>query len=252
MKWHLPLGLLYDMHTTSTRLYSNLDAQITPLRLTLHLASPPSDKLLMTPSQETCKQMFMSQLKEADFLRWGSTKRVTGLRKQDQDGLWESIREHNFDSFWRIASKVTPTTAPTSPPPSGAPPSSLRTPSGTGALHSRPPSTDPSSNPPGDRDGAYGVRSVPVKIFLPQGPVLQDLAPPYLEDGLTHTLQHFLQRHLPLLFPPSHDSEQSEALAYAIIQGVLCSGDAELGWLGACMAGADGWVNISIGLFGEP
>ena len=68
------------------------------MRLTLHLASPPTDKLLMTPSQESCKQMFMAQLKEADFLRWGSTKRVTGLRKQDQDGLWESIRERTFYS----------------------------------------------------------------------------------------------------------------------------------------------------------
>jgi autophagy-related protein 5 len=69
------------------------------MRLILHLASPPSDKLLMAPSQETCKQMFMSQLKEADFLRWGSTKRVTGLRKQDQDGLWESIRERELATY---------------------------------------------------------------------------------------------------------------------------------------------------------
>ena len=93
---HLPLGLLYDMHTTSTKLVSNLESQTQPMRLTLHLASPPADKLLMLPSQENCKQMFMAQLKEADFLRWGSTKRVTGLRKQDQDGLWESIREREF------------------------------------------------------------------------------------------------------------------------------------------------------------
>lgn len=63
------------------------------MRLTLHLASPPVDKLLMGPSTEACKAMFMNQLKEADFVRWGSTKRVTGLRKGDQDGLWESIRE---------------------------------------------------------------------------------------------------------------------------------------------------------------
>jgi autophagy-related protein 5 len=35
----------------------------------------------------------MGQLKEADFLRWGSTKRMTGLRKQEQDGIWEGIKE---------------------------------------------------------------------------------------------------------------------------------------------------------------
>lgn len=35
----------------------------------------------------------MGQLKEADFIRWGNTKRMTGLRKQDQDGIWEGIKE---------------------------------------------------------------------------------------------------------------------------------------------------------------
>ena len=35
----------------------------------------------------------MGQLKEADFIRWGNTKRMTGLRKAEQDGLWEGIKE---------------------------------------------------------------------------------------------------------------------------------------------------------------
>jgi autophagy-related ATG5-like protein len=35
----------------------------------------------------------MGQLKEADFLRWGNTKRMTGLRKAEQDGMWEGIKE---------------------------------------------------------------------------------------------------------------------------------------------------------------
>lgn len=35
----------------------------------------------------------MGQMKEADFLRWGNTKRMTGLRKAEQDGLWEGIKD---------------------------------------------------------------------------------------------------------------------------------------------------------------
>lgn len=35
----------------------------------------------------------MGQLKEADFIRWGSTKRITSLRKAEQDGIWEGIKE---------------------------------------------------------------------------------------------------------------------------------------------------------------
>lgn len=65
----------------------------TPLRLVLHLASPPTEKLLLSPSAESCKQAFMGQLKEADFIRWGNTKRMTGLRKAEQDGIWEAVKE---------------------------------------------------------------------------------------------------------------------------------------------------------------
>ena len=35
----------------------------------------------------------MGQLKEADFMRWGNTKRMTGLRKAEQDGMWEGVKE---------------------------------------------------------------------------------------------------------------------------------------------------------------
>jgi autophagy-related protein 5 len=70
-----------------------------PLRLILHLASPPTDKLLLAPSAEACKQAFMGQLKEADFLRWGNTKRMTGLRKAEQDGMWEGIKERSYSHF---------------------------------------------------------------------------------------------------------------------------------------------------------
>ena len=156
----------------------------------------------------------------------------------------------NFDEYWRIASRVTPTTTPlrpTSPAPQSV------------SLHSRPPSADTSGTP--DKDGAYNVRSVPVRMYLPDGPVLQDIAPPMADtgelylpikssnhsdlislQGVYNTLGKFLTSHLPLLFATQ------KPLAYPLIQGVICPLDAELAWLGACMAGADGWVNIMIGI----
>ncbi|KAA1478124.1 hypothetical protein DENSPDRAFT_845322 [Dentipellis sp. KUC8613] len=244
LKWHWPIGLIYDNHTTSvsTRQTASTSAllQSAPLRLVLHLASPPTEKLLLAPTPEACKQAFMGQLKEADFLRWGSTKRMTGLRKAEQDGIWEGIKEHNFDDYWRVANKVTPTTVPTRPNSPPVPPSSA-------SLHTRPPSADPQGMP--DREGAYSVRSVPVRLYLPDGPVLQDLAPPILEDGSPNTLSDLLSQHLPLLFPtPSPSAPTPRNLGYALIQGVLAPPEAELAWLGACMTGADGWVNVCIGL----
>lgn len=132
----------------------------------------------------------MGQLKEADFIRWGNTKRITGLRKAEQDGIWESIKDRmyilsflhaglsdrgspldNFDEYWRIASKVTPSATPA--PSFGSP--------GSAPMHVRPPSIDAGGVP--ERDSAYTVRCVPVRIYLPDGPFIQELVPPLLEDG---------------------------------------------------------------------
>ncbi|KAG8851189.1 autophagy protein 5 [Serendipita sp. 405] len=183
-----PVGLLYDIYVTSktVSLAANYPPTSTstsmgpqpsihpqptvPLRLTLHLAPMGgSDKQLPgSANTEVLKQSFMSQLKEADFLRWGSTKRVTGLRKAEQDGMWDALRDHNFEEFWRVASKITP--SPVAPPMPTSP-SSFHNP----AFHSRPPSTDPgmgnaTSLPPQDRDTAYNVRSIPIRIYLPDLP----------------------------------------------------------------------------------
>lgn len=58
-----------------------------------------------------------------------------------------------------------------------------------------------------------------------------------------HTVSRLLTSTLPLLFP-----EVGKQQAYAIVQGVVCPLETELSWLGACMAGADGWVSICIGI----
>lgn len=78
--------------------------------------------------------------------------------------------------------------------------------------------------------------------------------------GSPHTLYDFLSTNLSLLFPPrppppppsrlnpNPQAPAVPALAYALIQGVVSPPEAELAWLGACLAGADGWLNICIGI----
>ncbi|CAG7854307.1 Autophagy protein 5 {ECO:0000256/RuleBase:RU361202} [Serendipita indica DSM 11827] len=195
VKWNWPIGLLYDIYVASKTVSlassyppssggaSNAPVVFpqptVPLRLTLHLAPMAGGSERQHQSgisgggaanQEALKQSFMAQLKEADFLRWGSTKRVTGLRKADQDGIWDALRDHNFEDFWRVASRITPSPVPPTAPTS---PSAFH----GSSLSSRPPSTDPntgttaaSSLPPQDRDTAYNVRSVPIRIYLPDQP----------------------------------------------------------------------------------
>ena len=67
--------------------------------------------------------------------------------------------------------------------------------------------------------------------------------------GTVHTLASFLSARLPLLFPEPSSGKGN--LGYALIQGIPAPSDSEMAWLGACMAGADGWVNVCVGLLRE-
>lgn len=62
-----------------------------PLRLLLHLSNPPADKLMLPNTVESCKTQYMNQLREADFVRWRNTSRVTNMRRPDLDAGWDGI-----------------------------------------------------------------------------------------------------------------------------------------------------------------
>lgn len=124
-------------------------------------------------------------------MAYGKVSEIVRLSSFCCVGVQIDTCSDNFDHYWRVASKVTPAV--------GIIPHSL-VPSTTISLHNRPPSADPGG--PLERDGAYNVRSVPVRIYLPDGPVLQDLVPPILEDGYSsssHDCHSFI--HLDYRFP---------------------------------------------------
>ena len=91
LKWHYPIGLLADMfhwdHETTGK----------PWKLQLHTQDFPHDKLFQIgsglPTSRPLEDVFMAMIKESDFIRHGSVKRVFGLTKQDQQSLWNSILE---------------------------------------------------------------------------------------------------------------------------------------------------------------
>ncbi|KAI9492838.1 autophagy protein Apg5-domain-containing protein [Zychaea mexicana] len=92
LKWHYPIGLLYDMSGSKDR----------PWHITVHFQNFPTDKLLMTPSVEATQNMFMSMVKQADFIRHGSTKRVMNLSKNDQSQLWQALSLDRYDDYWNV------------------------------------------------------------------------------------------------------------------------------------------------------
>ncbi|GAA5917267.1 hypothetical protein JCM6882_009268 [Rhodosporidiobolus microsporus] len=203
-----------------------------PWRVVVHLREPPVGELVVGNRVDDARVGFMAMVKEADYVRFGNTKRVTNLRKEQQDALWEGVVQNNFDKFWLVASRLIPLPSLSS---SHSPGSTSRSPTPSGG-----PSTLDGARLP----DANGVRNVPVRVFLPEGaPVVQELVAPVQADGSPTTLAAFLSSTLPLLFP---SSPSSPPLAHPLIQGIFPPLQTEVGWLGACLVGADGWVNVVV------
>ncbi|OLY78009.1 Autophagy protein 5 [Smittium mucronatum] len=124
LKWHYPIGLLYDIEILGKspkivieKSSSNLDRAIeahlsatkpqnepkkypsAPWDLVLHIRKYPNDKLIKSPSPELLKNMFMFSLKEADFIRHGSSKRIMELSKVDQIELLDGLSSHKMSAF---------------------------------------------------------------------------------------------------------------------------------------------------------
>ncbi|KAJ1797111.1 autophagy protein 5 [Coemansia sp. RSA 2399] len=99
LKWHYPVGLLYDM------LVNDASSEL-PWALTLHVRKFPLPALVPGPSIKAMRDMFMAMVKEADFIRNGSTKRVMDLAKSDQMQLLDGIQDHSFEKYFAIHSII--------------------------------------------------------------------------------------------------------------------------------------------------
>ncbi|KAJ1653592.1 autophagy protein 5 [Dispira simplex] len=122
LKWHYPLGLLYDLEcarihkvvkasaSTNSPFQFTADEALEPIplpwKLTLHLQHYPKDQLLHNPTVDVTHNLFMAQYKESEFLRHGSIARVMNLAKNDQVQLWESLILPNYDRFWAVNEHV--------------------------------------------------------------------------------------------------------------------------------------------------
>jgi len=92
LRWHLPIGLLYDLHTTSS------PSQL-PWHLEAHLSPSPSS--LLPSSREAVESVFMSSLKESDQLKSGG-KVMKQMQKKEHAQLWLGLASDKFDQFWAI------------------------------------------------------------------------------------------------------------------------------------------------------
>ncbi|CAO1615761.1 unnamed protein product [Parajaminaea phylloscopi] len=154
LKWHWPIGLLYDHTINNLAPTQHYDAAThvgpstrngypsatdyftqakpptrasvasapVPWHITVRLRNLPHAKLPLPSSNpttasrpgavahlvESAKQAFMAMLKEADFVRNGNTKKVNNLRREEQDGIWESVRTGDWGTYSTLISKLLP------------------------------------------------------------------------------------------------------------------------------------------------
>ena len=96
LKWHYPIGLLYDLQSgiqTGDEIQEAQAAGILPWKLTLHYTDFPSDQLIqMDAEYKVLLDTFINSVKEADYIRNGSAKVAMGMSKGDSETLWRSVQ----------------------------------------------------------------------------------------------------------------------------------------------------------------
>lgn len=106
LKWHYPIGLLYDLYAEADPASSkgakdgniwdseNSSDSTLPWRLTVHFSDWPDEELVRLDAEGVVmNDAFINSVKEADFLRNGTAKGIMSLSKEDSSGLWNAVQE---------------------------------------------------------------------------------------------------------------------------------------------------------------
>ncbi|CAH2252417.1 autophagy 5 isoform X1 [Pelobates cultripes] len=96
LKWHYPVGLLFDLHASNTSL---------PWSIIVHFKNFPAKDLLRCQSKDVIEAHFMSSVKEADALKHKSQV-INEMQKKDHKQLWMGLQNDKFDQFWAINRKL--------------------------------------------------------------------------------------------------------------------------------------------------
>ncbi|KAI5067092.1 hypothetical protein GOP47_0017620 [Adiantum capillus-veneris] len=102
LKWHVPIGVLFDLLCFEPK---------RPWNLMVHFRSFPSE-LLPYEGEDAMKWSFINSLKEASYVRYGSTKHVMNLSQTDQTDLWRSVVQADLESYSRVCLRLAPPSGP--------------------------------------------------------------------------------------------------------------------------------------------
>ncbi|GBF62158.1 autophagy protein [Trichophyton mentagrophytes] len=94
LKWHYPVGLLYDLYSST--------------QPSLEQDWPDQELVGLDEQGRVMHDFFMNSVKEADFVRNGTGKSIMTLSREDSNKLWTSIQEHSFQTFHRVNNTLLP------------------------------------------------------------------------------------------------------------------------------------------------
>eukprot|EP01012_Entosiphon_sulcatum_P028825 TRINITY_DN3498_c0_g1_i1.p1 TRINITY_DN3498_c0_g1~~TRINITY_DN3498_c0_g1_i1.p1 ORF type:complete len:333 (+),score=78.94 TRINITY_DN3498_c0_g1_i1:133-999(+) len=97
LKWHLPMGVLFDLICAS-----NEDESHLPLQLVVHFQNFPADRVLNLKTEKDVVFFFQHSLKEAVYVKYSNVKSIMTLSTSDQTELCEAVRDCNHDVFTKI------------------------------------------------------------------------------------------------------------------------------------------------------
>jgi autophagy-related protein 5 len=102
LKWHYPIGVLYDLYTSSS--LSSTTSHL-PWQIIVHLSKFPENELIRFPDKESIEAHYMSTLKEADALKHKG-QIISDMQKRDHKQLWNSLLQDKYEGFWNINIKL--------------------------------------------------------------------------------------------------------------------------------------------------
>ncbi|KIW72079.1 hypothetical protein PV04_00300 [Phialophora macrospora] len=230
LKWHLPLGLLYDVYVASTQdaRQDHLTPAPLPFKLTVHFMPDTEKPLPPEASPVVLHDSFINSVKEADFLRSGTAKPIMTLSAQESKALWTSTQESDLPTFSKIHSSLVP------------PPGQMRHIPLRLYLPSAP-----------DQDASKAQIKVLQSHVSPTiAGANQGASPAALRGGGTagqpQTLGTALHQLAPSLFP----SRRTPILATPLLHGAPVPMSAALEELVRWGCYADGWVSVVIAMRG--
>lgn len=222
----------------------------------------------MPNSIEVCRSQWLNQVKEADFVRWRNTNRVTNLRRVDLEAGWDGIvnSAYLYPFRWPLTYLLSPslqTTLTCTPKwwtkscPFPCWPLPTRR---NHRDHHLPTLRVPYELPirPTPQEQSHWRSTFLIMLLLSKKSSHQflnlvrcsmfllsfSISRSCMRLGKPTTLLAVLQTHLPLLFPVS--SKDPYELAFPIAQGILIPQEAEVAWIASCLCGVDGWIRVGV------